>query len=154
AARPCWWSAAGSTLPVGVNLSTTLGKNSARRFDAWSGSIPIFAASALTWSEPRHFELDRWRWTGFRPCRPQEANAPPQPLCENLLARPCNPPLCVRRPPRIPTSEFASPEASVFPLAAPSIESRSPIVCWILNVFYKTVFEERARRKGYFPVRT
>ena len=22
----------------------------------------------------------------------QEANAPPQPLCENLLARPCNPP--------------------------------------------------------------
>ena len=31
----------------------------------------------------------------------------------------------------------------------------APLVdCWILNVFYKTVFEERARRKGYFPVRT
>src|SRR5439155_19542103 len=31
----------------------------------------------------------------------------------------------------------------------------APLVdCRILNVFYKTVFEERARRKGYFPVRT
>ena len=66
--------------------------------------------------------------TKTTPIATQEANAPPQPLCENLLAKPCNPPLCVKRPPRTPTSEFASPEASVFPLAAPSIELRSPII--------------------------
>src|SRR5260370_28851896 len=66
----------------------------------------------------------------------QEENAPPWPPCENLFARPCSPPLCVRRPPRIPMSGFAPPEESVFPATAPSMESSNPIsfvvllVCW------------------------
>src|SRR5438270_13935477 len=64
----------------------------------------------------------------FSPMPTQEANVPPQPLWENLLAKPCNPPLCVKRPPRTPTSELASPEACVFPPAASSIELRSPMV--------------------------
>src|SRR6266550_1344427 len=70
----------------------------------------------------------------------QEANAPPWPPCENLFARPCSPPLCVRRPPRIPMSGFAPPEESVFPAMAPSIESSNPIsfvvllVCWVWEV--------------------
>src|SRR6266513_334137 len=89
----------------------------------------------------------------FSPMPTQEANAPPQPLCENLLARPCNPPLCVRRPPRIPTSEFASPEASVFPLAAPSIESRRPIILlllWLVWFFEgETVVIQTKRRRSW-----
>src|SRR5436190_766838 len=34
----------------------------------------------------------------------QEENAPTWPLCENLLAKPCSPPLCARRPLRTPIS--------------------------------------------------
>ena len=74
------------------------------------------------------FEFDRSRWTGFRPCRPRRQKRRHSRFAKIYWPNPCNPPLCARRPPRIPMSGFASPEASVFPLAAPSIESRSPIV--------------------------
>src|SRR5262245_24642358 len=57
-----------------------------------------------------------------------DENASPWPLWENLLASPCKPPLCVRRPLRIPMSGAASPEASLFPLTALSIESSNPII--------------------------
>src|SRR4029434_7823596 len=87
----------------------------------------------------------------FSPRPTQEANTFPQPPCENLLARPCNPPLCCRRPPRTPTSAFAPPE-SVFPLTAPSIESRSPIIllssCLILNF---RILEKPIRGTGTEP---
>src|SRR5438477_4053082 len=74
----------------------------------------------------------------FSPRPTQDENTFPQPPCENLLARPCNPPLCCKRPPRTPTSAFEPPE-SVFPLTAPSIESRNPIILlssWLLNFLY------------------
>src|SRR6266576_4097060 len=48
----------------------------------------------------------------------QDENTLPWPLCENLLANPCNPPLCARRPPRTPMSGVTPPQASLFPLAA------------------------------------
>src|SRR2546423_10622314 len=74
----------------------------------------------------------------FSPMPTQEENAPPQPLWENLLASPCNPPLWFKRPPSTPMSEFASPDESVFPLTAPSIESRTPIILllhWLIVGF-------------------
>src|SRR5205085_5079090 len=83
----------------------------------------------------------------FSPMPTQEANAPLQPLCENLLAKPCNPPLCVKRPPRTPTSELASPEASVFPPAAPSIELRSPIVLLSFELLLDVRVLEKRRRE-------
>src|SRR5882762_1653761 len=58
----------------------------------------------------------------------QDENVSPWPLCENLLASPCSPPLCARRPLRTPISGAAWPAASLFPLIAPSIESSNPIV--------------------------
>src|SRR4029077_12435628 len=64
----------------------------------------------------------------FSPMPTQDENVSPWPLCENLLARPCSPPLCARRPLRTPMSGAAWPEASPFPLIAPSIESSNPIV--------------------------
>jgi len=68
----------------------------------------------------------------------QDENVSPWPCCENLAAKPCSPPpLCERRPPRIPTSGFAPLEASVFPVTEPSIVSRSPIV-FILFVGLRT----------------
>ena len=91
----------------------------------------------------------------------QEANASPQLLCENLLARPCNPPAL--RQETTQDSDKRIRFAGSVSLSASCTEYRvekshsfiAPLVdCWILNVFYKTVFEERARRKGYFPVRT
>src|SRR6266480_2241550 len=65
----------------------------------------------------------------------QDENVLPWPLCENLLARPCSPPLCVRRPLRTPMSGAAWPEASLFPLIAPSIESSNPIVFSSVSMF-------------------
>src|SRR6266481_2630768 len=60
-----------------------------------------------------------------------DENVSPWPLCENLLARPCSPPLCASRPLRTPMSGAAWPEASLFPLIAPSIESSNPIVFFL-----------------------
>src|SRR6266699_3086957 len=63
----------------------------------------------------------------------QDENVSPWPLCENLLAKPCSPPLCARRPLRTPISGPAWPEASPFPLIAPSIESSNPI-CFVVSI--------------------
>src|SRR5436305_3475284 len=65
----------------------------------------------------------------------QDENVLPWPLCENLSARPCSPPLCVRRPLRTPMSGAAWPEASLFPLIAPSIESSNPMVFSSVSIF-------------------
>src|SRR4030095_9402868 len=93
----------------------------------------------------------------FSPRPTQEENMLPQPPCENLLARPCNPPLCCKRPPRTPTSAFAPLEPSVFPLIAPSTESRSPIILssfsLLLDFLYKTVSEDVIWGKRYFTYR-
>src|SRR4029077_19624128 len=67
----------------------------------------------------------------FSPRPTQDENVSPWPLCENLLARPCSPPLCASRPLRTPMSGAAWPEASLFPLTAPSIESSNPIVFFL-----------------------
>src|SRR5215468_7048526 len=61
-----------------------------------------------------------------------DENASPWPLCENLLAKPCRPPLCARRPVRIPMSGFAPLDVSAFPLTALSIESSNPIILMLL----------------------
>src|SRR4029077_2625133 len=68
----------------------------------------------------------------FSPMPTQDENVSPWPLCENLLARPCSPPLCARRPLRTPMSGAAWPESSLFPLAEPSSESSNPIIFFLL----------------------
>src|SRR5437762_9216185 len=71
----------------------------------------------------------------FSPMPTQDENVSPWPLCENLLAKPCSPPLCARRSLRTPISGPAWPEASPFPLIAPSIESSNPI-CLLFRLIW------------------
>src|SRR5215475_3363217 len=70
-------------------------------------------------------------------------NAFPWPLCANLLAKPCKPPLCVSRLPNIPTSGFASPGCPLCPLTALSIESSNPITYFLSFVGFQVTSNTR-----------